>query len=121
MAEAYPKAGIVGLEARWDAIRAKLEAASPSLLAQGTLVDKKARGRRDWAVRYLVEEGGRCVHKSIYVGGDKASELIERVRRLLEWHRVQGKWASEVEAHAQLTARAGGVLRRMEVGRRRSR
>ena len=90
------------------------------LARRGTLVAKGARGRRVWAVRFVVMEGGRRVHRSVYVGGD-VPELIERTRSRLEEYRRTGRWADEVERHARLAARAGGIARHMAAGRGRHR
>ena len=50
------------LEARWAVIRQKLEAHAEVLASRGSLVAKQARGRRVWAVRFVVAQGGRPIH-----------------------------------------------------------
>ena len=67
----------------------------------------------------VVMEGGRRVHKSIYIGGDEVPELIERARLRLEEYRRAARWADEVEGYARLAARAGGIARRLASGRGR--
>ncbi len=106
------------LEARWDAIRGKLEANANMLATQGSLVAKDARGRRVWAVRFTEVVAGRRVQRSIYVGNDDVPELIERVRHLLEQYRRQARWADEVEGYARTAARAGKIARLLAAGRR---
>ena len=89
------------------------------LARQGTLVAKSTHGRRVWVVRYVGEEGGKRVHRSIYIGGDEVPELIERTRLQLEEYRRAARWADEVEGYARIAARAGDVARRLASGRGR--
>lgn len=121
MAESRIPTNVADPEARWATLRLKLEANADVLARRGTLVAKVSRGRRVWVVRFVVEEGGRRVHRSVYVGGDDVPELIERARSLLEEYRRTGRWAEEVEGYARLAARAGGIVRRLAAGRGRSR
>ncbi len=111
MTESRTPTDLTDLQARWDSILRKLEANADALARQGTLVAKSARGRRVWAVRYVGEEGGKRVHRSIYVAGDELPELIQRTRRWLEDCRTSARWADEVEAYARLAARTGGIAR----------
>src|SRR4051794_32078968 len=85
MTEPRTPTGVADLEARWAAVELKLEAHADVLAGQGTLVAKHARGRRVWVVRYVVRVDGRRAHRSVYVGGDDVTELIERVRSLLSF------------------------------------
>jgi hypothetical protein len=101
------------LEARWTVIRRKLEAHAEVLASRGSLVAKQARGRRVWAVRFVVARGGRPVHRSIFIGGDEMPELLERTRSLLEEYRLPRQWAEDVQGYARLAARAGGLVRRL--------
>lgn len=121
MTETRTPADVADLETRWATIKLKLEPNAEVLARQGTLVAKFARGRRDWAVRFVVMVGARRVHRSVYVGGDDVPELIERAGALLEGYRRMGRWADEVEGYAGLAARAGGIARRMAAGRGRLR
>ena len=121
MTESRTSADVADIEARWAAIQARLEANAEVLAKRGTLVAKEARGRRVWVVRFLIQEGARRVHRSIYVGGDDVPELIARTSSLLEEYRRMRRWADEVEGYARLAARAGGVTRRMAARRRRLR
>jgi hypothetical protein len=107
------------LEARWAVIRQKLEAHAAVLASRGSLVAKQARGRRVWAIRFVVAQGGRPVHRSIFIGGDELPELLERTRSLLEEYRLPQRWAEEVDASARLAARAGSLLRRLAAGQGR--
>ena len=100
------------LERRWAALRVKLEAHADDLATQGVLVSRVAAGRRVWKVRFVVREGGRRVHRAIYVGGDDQPELLERARRLLEVYRAQGRWGQEVAAFARFAAAFIGLARR---------
>ncbi|HEY2154168.1 MAG TPA: hypothetical protein VGH33_00965, partial [Isosphaeraceae bacterium] len=59
------------LEARWAVIRQRLEPHAEVLASRGSLVAKQARGRRVWAVRFVVADGGRPIHRSIFIGGDE--------------------------------------------------
>ena len=45
-------------------------------------------------------EGGRRVHRAIFIGGDDQAELLGRVRDLLALHRAQGRWGEEVATFA---------------------
>ena len=101
------------LERRWAVIRSKLEAHADDLATQGVLVSRVASGRRVWKVRFVVREGGRRVHRAIYVGGDDQPELLERARRLLELYRAQGRWGEEVAAFARFAASVIGLARRL--------
>ncbi len=121
MTETRTPTDVADMEARWATIRLKLEADADVLARQGTLVAKGARGRRVWVVRYVVQEGARRVHRSVYVGGDDVPELIARTRSLLEEYRRMGRWADEVEGYARLAARSGSIARRMAAGRGRLR
>ena len=107
------------LKARWAVIRQKLEAHAEVLASRGSLVAKEARGRRVWAVRFVVAQGGRPIHRSIFVGGDEMPELLERTRSLLEGYRLPRRWAEEVQGYARLAARAGSLLRRLAAGQGR--
>ena len=120
MTETRTPTDVVDMEARWEAIQLKLQANVEVLASRGTLVAKMASGRRLWVVRYFVQEEGRRVHKSIYVGGDDVPELLDRVGHLLEEYRLQGRWAEEVEGYARIAARAGNIVRRLASGRGRS-
>ncbi len=121
MTETRTPTNAADLETRWDSILRKLEAHADVLANQGSLVAKDARGRRVWAVRFVAEEGGRRVHKSVYIGGDDMPELIEQARSLLEEYRGTGRWADEVERYARMAARAGGIARHLAAGRGRPR
>jgi len=121
MTESRTPTDVAVLETRWATIEPKLEANAEVLARRGTMVAKVSRGRRVWAVRYVVMEGGRRVHKSVYIGGDDVPELIERTGALLEEYRRMGLWADEVEGYARLAARAGSIARRMAAGRGRLR
>ena len=121
MTETRAPTDVADMEARWDSILRKLEANAEELARQGTLVAKCSRGRRVRAVRYVVQEGGRRVHKAIYVGGDDVPELIERTRLQLEEYRRAARWADEVEAYAKLAAKAGNIARLLAAERGRSR
>jgi hypothetical protein len=107
------------LEARWAVIRRKLEAHAEVLASRGSLVAKQARGRRVWAVRFVVAQGGRTIHRSIFIGGDELPELLERTRSLLEGYRLPRRWAEDVQGYARLAARAGTLVRRLAAGRGR--
>ena len=100
------------LERRWAALRVKLEAHADELATQGVMVSRVAAGRRVWKVRFVVREGGRRVHRAIYVGGDDQPELLERARRLLELYRAQGRRGEEVAAFARFAAAFIGLARR---------
>ncbi len=119
MTETRTPTDVADMEARWATIRLKLEADADVLARQGTLVAKEARDRRVWVVRFVVMEGARRVHKSVYIGD--RPELVERTRSLLEEYRRIGRWADEVERYARMAARAGGIARHMAAGRGRPR
>jgi hypothetical protein len=98
------------LERRWAAIRSKLEAHADDLATQGVLVSRVASGRRIWKARFVIREGGRRVHKAVYLGSQP--ELLERARRLLELYRAQGRRGEEVAAFARFAAAFVGLARR---------
>ena len=88
------------------------------LADRGTLVAKTARGHRAWAVRFVLNEGGQLIHKSVYLGGEP--ELVERGGSPACEYRATGRWAGEVEAFAQLHRQgAGGVARLLASSRGR--
>ena len=106
-----PRSHRADLEHRWAAIRAKLEAHADDLATQGVLVSRVASGRRVWKVRFVIREGGRRVHKAVYIGNQP--ELLERARRLLELYRAQGRWGEEVAAFARFAGSVSGLARRL--------
>ena len=107
------------LEARWAVIQQKLEVHAEVLASRGSLVAKQARGRRVWAVRFVVAQGRRPIHRSIFVGGDEVPELLERTRFLLEGYRLPRRWIEEVQGYARLASRAGNLVRRLVAGQGR--
>ncbi len=121
MTESRTTADVADIDARWATLEPRLEAHAAALATQGTVVSKIARGRRVWVVRFVVREGGRRVHKAIYIGNNDVPELIERACALLEEYRRMGRWADEVEGYARLAARAGGIARHVATGRGRLR
>src|SRR5437588_8721540 len=73
------------LERRWEAVRAKLLANFDRLAERGSLVaGTSASGRRVWALRFTDSQGGRPVHRNVYIGGDDQAELLRRTRDWLE-------------------------------------
>ena len=105
------------LERRWHALQAKLERHAPHLVRQGVLVPKRlAGGGRVWAVRFVAREGGRPVHRSLYVGSDRQVELRRRVRRLLDGFRARARWPGEVAGYARLAGQLHAALKRLLPG-----
>ena len=97
------------MEDRCSAIRGQLEAAADILTKQGVIASRRASGRRVWSVRYRQEgQGGRRVHKSIYLGSN--AELVGRAQGLLDQFRRREAWCREIESMAKLTARCAGPL-----------
>lgn len=76
-------------ERRWERIEARLEAAEYWLRDQGSIVRKRADGRACWAVRFVVREGERSRHKSIYLT-TQDPEILRRARVLLARYRERG-------------------------------
>ena len=117
MGERAAVAGDAGLEARWAEVEARMEASAGWLAAQGSLAAKTANGRRVWVLRFVAGEGGRRVHKSIYVGNDDRPELLRRARRLLDRYRERRRWPEQLAAYVRLARAAGGIARRLPSGR----
>ena len=105
------------LERRWQAIRAKLRAHADQLAHQGTLVARTmASGRRAWEVRVMDRQGGRRIHRNIYITADDRPELRRRTRDWLDRCRAQGRWAEEVACHARLAVAVEGIAGRLRPG-----
>ena len=105
------------LERRWQAIRAKLLAHADQLAHQGTLVARTmASGRRAWEVRVMDRQGGRRIHRNIYITADDRPELRRRTRDWLDCCRAQGRWAEEVACHARLAVAVEGIAGRLRPG-----
>ena len=99
------------MEDRCSAIRGQLEAAADILTKQGVIASRRASGRRVWSVRYRQEgQGGRRVHKSIYLGSN--AELVGRAQGLLDQFRRREAWCREIESMAKLTATLCRVVAR---------
>ncbi len=81
-------------------------------MKQGAIVSRRASGRRVWSLRFYVQEGGRRVQKSIYVGGDDQPELLFRARALLARYRARSGWADEIAQFARWAS-----LARVSLGR----
>jgi hypothetical protein len=97
---------------KWLVLREKFETSAALLSRQGALVSKETTaGRRVWAVRFVVAEGGRTVHRSIYVGADQV--LLHRTRRLLEHYRFEGSLRRQLAAWARMLATACATVRRL--------
>jgi hypothetical protein len=117
MTNATDQAADPDLEGRWAAIEAKLAAAADRLVRQGTMVRKvTSAGGEVWAIRYVDEEGGARVQRSIYVGGNP--ELVDRARRLLGRYRERQRWPEEVAAYARLALATKALARRLTPPRR---
>ena len=103
------------LERRWAAIRSKLEAHADDLATQGVLVSRVASGRKVWRVRFVIREGGRRVHKAVYVGDASPSCSSVPVG---SWSCIglQGRWGEEVAAFARFAASVSGLARRLPSG-----
>lgn len=76
-------------ERRWETIEAKLHAAEYWLSHQGSLVCKRIDGHTCWVVRFVVREGERSTHRSIYLTTHDP-EILRRTRTLLDHYRRQG-------------------------------
>ncbi len=107
MTEPSPLNPDPALERRWEAVRAKLLANYDRLAERGSMASStSASGRRVWAVRFVDTQGGRPVHRNIYVGGDDQGELLRRTRDWLERCR---RGPAEVVRLARLGAAIGGI------------
>jgi hypothetical protein len=114
MTEANVPLSDPALERRWQAIRAKLMAHADQLAYQGTLVARTmASGRRAWEVRVMDRQGGRRIHRNIYITADDRPELWRRTRDWLNRCRAQGRWADEVACYARLAVAVEGLAGRL--------
>jgi hypothetical protein len=102
-----------GLEARWTAIRSRIERHAAHLTTQGTVVAKRDGDRRYWVLRFRVREGGRIMLRSVYLCGDDQPELLERARCLLLDPRGPSRWPREVAACARCARAVCAVVRRL--------
>ena len=117
MTEAIAPIPDPALERRWQAIRAKLRAHADQLAHQGTLVARTmASGRRAWEVRVMDRQGGRRIHRNIYITADDRPELRRRTRDWLDRCRAQGGRAEEVACHARLAVAVAGIAGRLRPG-----
>lgn len=99
------------LERRWEAVRAKLLANFDRLAERGSLASStSSSGRRVWAVRFADTQGGRPVHRNIYIGGDNQVELLRRTRNWLERCR---RGPAEIIRLARIGAAIGGIASRL--------
>jgi hypothetical protein len=107
---------MAGVEARWERLRARLDALSEVLSRQGTLARKTARGKFVWRVRYYAAApGGRRMQRSLHVGSDH--ELVARTRALLEAFRERRQLVRETGELVRLAAAFSAAVRRT-TGRR---
>ncbi len=98
---------------RWPKLRDKILQHALWLRHQGGLVLLRDRGRKPaWVIRFRAEEGGRKVHRTIYIGGEDQRELLRRVRPLLERCRAQGQEAGNIGGFVQLARAAVHHCRR---------
>jgi hypothetical protein len=105
------------LEARWRALRARVEAVAPLLETQGVLTPRRDGGRIYWYLRFVEIDDGKTTRRSLYVGTHP--ELIHRVGKLLEECRERHRWAEETFSLARMAQGLGtAVFRAMPCGRR---
>jgi hypothetical protein len=105
------------LEARWQALRARVEASAPLLETQGVLTPRKDGGRTYWYLRFVEIDAGKSTRRSLYVGTHP--ELIRRVGKLLEECRERHRWMKETSMLARLALGLGTTLfRALPCGRR---
>jgi hypothetical protein len=99
------------VESRWLVIQSKLARHAAPLTQQGVLVAKQtAAQRKVWVVRFLDQQGGRAVHRSIYIGDHP--ELVRRARQQLEQYRAWGQGAHEVAAYARWVTAVQAAVKR---------
>lgn len=97
---------------RWPALRDRLLANEPWLLHQGALVAKPSDGKWYWQLRFDVTQDGRTVHRAIYVGREKDSELLRRTRELLADIRRRVEWPTEAAGFVVMARALNRFLRR---------
>jgi hypothetical protein len=101
------------LEARWQAVKQRIESAAPFLERQGVIVAKQNGGCRVWVLRFRTREGDRRRLKSIYLCGDGEQELLDRARRLLADLRGPARWPREIAAYARFAREMTRLVRRL--------
>ena len=73
----------------WLILRDRLANNADVLLTKGSLTAQRVSGRRTWALRFRIREGGRTRHRSIQVGGDLLKARVEAwlsgLRRIVTW------------------------------------
>ncbi len=65
--------------ARWQQIRAKLEAVRPQLVRNGNVRARRERGGVDWQARYTTRGGGRQRQPAIYLGDERYARLARQL------------------------------------------
>jgi hypothetical protein len=112
MTDITDRAAGADLEGRWAAIEERLAAVADRLVRQGTMARKVTpAGREVWVIRYVDEEGGARVQRSIYVGDHP--ELVVRARRLLGRYRERQHWPEEIASYARLALATKALARRL--------
>ena len=103
-------------DARWEAIRRKMEEHAVLLRRQGAIVARMARGRRVWSVRFRDRVDGREVQRAIYLGGDDQPELLRRARELLKQFHEDQTTPEEIALYTRTVADMRAMLRRLSMG-----
>jgi hypothetical protein len=95
-----------GVQDRWDALAAAIEANAILLATQGDLILKKNSSGSYWYLRFLMPPGpdGHRRHRALYVGRQDDQELVARVRALLERIRGPRRVRQELTGYVRIAA-----------------
>ncbi|MHB1426733.1 MAG: hypothetical protein ACYC3I_26550 [Gemmataceae bacterium] len=98
-------------EARWQHIRMVMAQNAYFLARRGSIVAKKTSGGQRWVLRFSAPNSqGRFVHRSICLGSDDATELLQRARELLQRYRTLADNLGGIRMFARLGAKAADIL-----------
>jgi len=100
-------------ETRWQAVRVEMERNAYHLGRRGSIVAHWVSGGRRWVLRFTApDRQGRLVHRSLYLGSDDATEIVQHARTLLRHYRTLANGLAEIPLLARLGGRAAALLLR---------
>jgi len=89
-------------EPMWCQLETVIANRVPPQCGQNYIVQRRARGRKEWWLEFTDYANGEGLLQAIYLGAD--SRLVDRVGRLLEKRKAEVKARFEAEIEAKLIA-----------------
>ena len=87
-------------EPMWCQLKTVITNRVPPRCGKNYIVQRRARGRKEWWLQFADHENGAGLVHAIYLGAD--SSLVNRVRQLLETRKAEFKAGFEAEIEAKL-------------------